>query len=51
MGEVICRDLAFILYFPYLGIALLLLCASAHHNLELCLIEAHEAKVKAGKEA
>ena len=50
MGEVIFRDLAFILYFPNLGIALLLLCASAHHNLELSLVQRHQAEVKAREE-
>ena len=34
-----------------LGITLLLLSPSAHHNLQLCLVQRHQPQVEAGEEA
>ena len=49
----ICQSLSSLIlswFFSYLGIALLLLCASAHHYLELCLVQRHQAEVEAREE-
>ena len=37
--------------FPYLGITFLLLRAGAHHDLQLGLVQRHQAQVQSGEEA
>ena len=41
----------YLLSWAYLGITLLLLSARTHHNLQLRLVQRHQAQVETGEEA